>query len=62
MGGGGLERCRFYMFLRAKVTAEMGILKVTNPITVGENVVAVFKMETGNKLIATEESTQMTHV
>lgn len=57
-GGGGLERGRFYMFLRAKVKAEMEILKVTNPITVKENVVAVFKMEKGNKLIAAEESTQ----
>lgn len=47
------------MFLRAKVTAEMEILKVTNPITVEEN---VFKMQTGNKLIATEESPQMTRV
>lgn len=46
------------MFLRAKVKAEMEILKVTNPITVKENVVAVFKMEKGNKLIAAEESTQ----
>lgn len=35
------------MFLRAKVTAEIEILKVTNPITVEENAVAVFKMEKG---------------
>lgn len=36
--------------LRAKVAAEMEILKVTNPITVEEHVV-------GNELIAAEEGT-----
>lgn len=36
----------------------MEILKVTNPITVEENVAAV----KGNKLIAAEESTQLTRV
>lgn len=40
-----LERGRCYTILRAEVKAEMEILKVTNPITVKENVVAVFKME-----------------
>ena len=40
----------------------MEILKVTNPITVEENVAAVFKMQTGNKLIATEESVWTTLV
>jgi len=39
-GGGVLEKCRFDMFKRAKLTAEMEILKVTNPITVGRHVVA----------------------
>ncbi len=42
--------------------AETEFLKVTNPITFEENVAAVFKMETGNKLIAVEESTWMTRV
>lgn len=37
--------------LKAKVAAEMEILKVTNPIPVEENVV-------GNKLIAAEEGTR----
>lgn len=50
------------MFLKAQVTAEVEILKVTNPITVEENVVALCKIKKGNKLIAAEESTQMTQV
>lgn len=35
------ERCVFYRFLKAEERVEMEILKVTNPIRVGENASAV---------------------
>lgn len=55
-------RCTFYTFLKAQVTVEMEILKVTNPITHEENVLTVFKLKMGNKLIAGEGSTRATRV
>lgn len=40
----------------------MEILKVTNPITDEENVLTVFKLKMGNKLIEGEGSTRATRV
>lgn len=42
-------RCTFYTFLKAQVTVEMEILKVTNPITHEENVLTVSKLKMGKQ-------------